>query len=123
MFGFFNSKKEKEVNWIQIENIEDLNLIHEKSFTKPQIIFKHSTRCSISNMALNRMEEGFDTICEKAEIYYLDLLGYRDISNEIAKKWDVVHESPQAIIILNGSATYVTTHNKITPTDLALHLD
>ena len=85
------------MNWIPLNSVEQLDLIHEVSFVKPQVIFKHSTTCSISNMAFARFERSAapDTI----DFYYLDLLNFRAISNSIAEKFKVHHESPQVILL------------------------
>ncbi|MBS1626299.1 MAG: bacillithiol system redox-active protein YtxJ [Bacteroidetes bacterium] len=99
------------MNWIPLTTIEQLQCIKELSFSKPQIIFKHSTRCSISKMALNRLEK-FETPAG-ADFYYLDLITYRNISNAVAEIFDVYHESPQAIIIKNGTCVYNESHSGI----------
>ena len=93
------------MNWIPLNSVEQLDLIHEASFVKPQVIFKHSTTCSISNMAFARFERSAapDTI----DFYYLDLLNFRAISNSIAEKFKVHHESPQ--VILNKQAYKVNS--------------
>ncbi len=96
------------MNWIQLNALEQLDLIREASFNKPQLIFKHSTTCSISKMAFSRFEraEAPDTI----DFYYLDLLNYRSISNAIAETFKIHHESPQVILIKNGECTYDESH-------------
>ena len=99
------------MNWIPLNSVEQLDLIHEASFVKPQVIFKHSTTCSISNMAFARFERSAapDTI----DFYYLDLLSFRAISNSIAEKFKVHHESPQVILLKNGACTYDESHYAI----------
>lgn len=96
------------MNWIQLNSIEQLDLIQEASYKKPQLIFKHSTTCSISKMAYSRFEraEAPNTI----DFYYLDLLKFRAISNAIAEKFKVHHESPQVVLIKNGECTYDESH-------------
>lgn len=76
------------------------------------VIFKHSTRCSISSMALNRFESKWND--DKAvPAYYLDLIQYRDISNEIASLFGIEHQSPQILVIQNGKCTYHASHTGI----------
>ena len=96
------------MNWHTLNTVEQLETIQEASFHKPQLIFKHSTTCSISKMALSRFEraEAPDAI----DFHYLDLLNYRSISNAIAEKFQVHHESPQVILIKNGECTYDESH-------------
>ena len=76
------------------------------------VIFKHSTRCSISSMALNRFEMKWKDD-PSVPVYYLDLLQYRDISNEIAKLFGVEHQSPQVLVIKNGTCIYHASHTAI----------
>jgi len=104
------------MNWIQLTGINQLEEIKEKSRQKPQVIFKHSSRCSISSMAKGRLERS--TAPNDAEFYFLDLITYRDISNRIAKDFHVYHESPQIIVIKNGECVYDESHGSITMDDI-----
>ncbi len=92
------------MKWTPLTSIEQLNIIREASSKVPQVIFKHSTRCSISSMALHRLER--ESAPENAEFYFLDLLQYRSVSNEVANLFQVHHESPQVLIIKNGTCIY-----------------
>ena len=107
-------------SWHTIESIEDVNLlIEDTSFNVPCILFKHSTSCSISSIAKLRLDQDGEVIGSKANWYYLDLLRHRPISNYIAEKLNVYHESPQVIIVKNGEATYDVSHLDISIEDLA----
>lgn len=99
------------MNWIELSNQDQLNEIREKSFLKPQVIFKHSTRCSISSMALNRLER--ENTPDSMDFYYLDLLKNRALSNEVGEFFNVFHESPQILLIKNGVCTYDESHHGI----------
>ena len=83
-----------------------------------KLIFKHSTRCSISTMAKYRLEDDWNFEGKKLEPYYLDLINYRDLSKEVAEKFDVHHESPQVLLIKNGECTYDASHLDITVSEL-----
>ena len=96
------------MNWIPLTSVDQLAEIITLSANKPQVIFKHSTRCSTSSMALNRLERAETT--DLADFYYLDLLQYRPISAQIAETFQVEHASPQVILIKNGSCTYDESH-------------
>lgn len=102
---------------MQLESMSQLSEIYEDSFNKAQIIFKHSTTCSISQMAKSRIESTWNI--KNVAIYYLDLKRYRDVSNEIASKWSVHHESPQVILIKDGKAVYDESHLDIQVEQLA----
>ncbi len=99
------------MNWKQLTEEAQLNSIIEESKQQPVIIFKHSTRCSISSMAKMRLERS--TQPDNISFYYLDLLRYRDISNKVAEIFNVYHESPQVLLIKNGECTYDESHNGI----------
>ena len=99
------------LTWKSLENRGHLDDILSRSATLPQLIFKHSTRCSISSMAKNRLER--EAAPSGVEFHFLDLIRYRGISNEIAEMFDVMHESPQVILIKNGESTYSESHNGI----------
>jgi bacillithiol system protein YtxJ len=101
--------------WKTLSTGGQLDDIVAKSKDKVQVIFKHSTRCSISTMAKHRMDKGWDLAVEEADLYYLDLLAYRPVSNLIAEKFGVVHESPQMIVIKDGKVLFHESHGGIDP--------
>lgn len=105
------------MNWIPLENLEQLsNIANAEGYS---VIFKHSTRCSVSMMAKKRFEFDWDAIPEGTPVYYLDLISYREVSNKIAEQFQVHHESPQMLLIKNGECIYETSHGEISAEDLA----
>ncbi|WP_299220578.1 bacillithiol system redox-active protein YtxJ [uncultured Aquimarina sp.] len=109
-------KEEKQaLPWQELKSLEQLNQITDASSTKTQAIFKHSTRCGISRMVIRNFENSFDITENQVDLYYLDLLNYRDVSSEISAKFQVYHESPQFIVIRNGVAVHHASHSAITP--------
>jgi len=104
------------MDWISLTSSAQLADIIEKSKYQPQLIFKHSTRCSISSMAKNRLER--TTPPENIDFYYLDLISYRELSTKIAEDFDVFHESPQVILIKNGECSYDESHSGINMDDI-----
>lgn len=119
--SFFNSifgssdnadAPKSNVNWTELTDVAQLMEIEALSNEKPVVIFKHSTRCSISRMALKQFERDYD-LNETVDAYFLDLIAHRDVSNEIASKFNVYHESPQLILIRNGKAVYDVSHSDI----------
>ena len=99
------------MNWINLTSEEELHQIKVNSNTKPQVIFKHSTRCSISSVAKNRLERS--TQPGEIDFHFLDLIRYRPISNKIAEDFKVYHESPQILLIKNGECIYDESHSGI----------
>jgi len=99
------------MNWQTLNSAEQLDQVIEESKSKPVVIFKHSTSCSISSTAKSRLERQWDNGgLENVTPYYLDLLRYRPVSNEIAEVLQVRHESPQLLLIQDGMCTYHASH-------------
>lgn len=103
---------ESKINWIPLTDLGQLDEIVTLSNEKPVVIFKHSTRCSISRFALKQFENEFD-LDDKVVPYFLDLIEHRDISGEIANRFNVVHQSPQLLLIKGGKAVYDVSHSDI----------
>lgn len=100
------------MHWIHLSAETQLTDALTVSYDRPVIIFKHSTRCSISSMALNRMEK--QHCMQDADFYFVDVIAHRDISNKIAETLKVHHESPQILLIKSGDCVYTESHNGIT---------
>ena len=107
-----------EVKFYTLDDIKLLDEVDEISHTKPVVLFKHSTRCSISRFALKRFDAEFNYPEDKIDWYLLDLLNHRDISNEIAQRYNVQHQSPQIIVVRKGKAVFSSTHDGIDAHDL-----
>ncbi|WP_178985011.1 bacillithiol system redox-active protein YtxJ [Winogradskyella helgolandensis] len=112
LFGSSEPKEEKILPWQPLSDVSQLTTIEEQSKTKTQIIFKHSTRCGISSMVMKQFVSAYDVELN-ADLYYLDLLRYRDVSNEVGYKFQVMHQSPQLLVIKNGVAVAHASHGAI----------
>jgi len=106
------NESSNKMDWNLLTDLGQLNEIMSLSNESPVAIFKHSTRCSVSRMALKQFENEFDS-SDKVTPYFLDLIAYRDVSNEIANRFGVQHQSPQLIIIKEGKAIYNASHSDI----------
>ena len=113
-----NNTNPSQVNWIPLTDVGQLNEISQLSNEKPVVIFKHSTRCSISRMALKQFENEYDLSDNEVTTYFLDLIAFRDISNEIASRFNVVHQSPQLLLIVGGKSVYDVSHSAIDADEL-----
>ena len=116
--GSSEPKEEKILPWIALTSLEQLVTITENSKTKTQVIFKHSTRCGISSMVIKQFEKAYDLSENNLDLYYLDLLNYRNVSNEIAIKFKVMHQSPQLLVIKNGVVVAHDSHGAINSMNL-----
>ncbi len=106
--------KNSDMNWENLNSIDQLLDIDEKSKSKIQIIFKHSTRCSVSTFAKKILEKEYnDTVQKQADVYYLDLISFREVSNEIANRYAVLHQSPQMLVIKDGVCVFNSSHSNV----------
>lgn len=108
------------IQWKNLDSEYQLESIIEDSYSSPQIIFKHSISCPISSMAKRRLEGAWSIDINP---YYLDLINYRAISNAIANQLEVVHQSPQIILLHQGKAIYDESHLDISFSDLSYSLE
>jgi bacillithiol system protein YtxJ len=98
--------------WSALNNLAQLDAIRAQSELQPIVLFKHSTRCSISSIAKSRLER--ESVAKDIPFYLLDLLNHRDISQALAEQFSVFHESPQVLLIYKGECVYDESHNGIT---------
>ena len=114
---FFSKKIKDNQNWVALKEKNQLDELLESSKTTPVLLFKHSTRCSISTMALNRLNQGLNWSL-KCNFSYLDLLSFRILSNQIANISKVEHQSPQAILIHKNNVLYSESHGAINANEI-----
>lgn len=100
----------KQIHWKSFGQASELDEIHEASFKNPQLIFKHSTRCSISSMAMHRLDNQANSKKSETTIHILDLIRYRSISDEISQRYGIRHESPQLLVIYEGKCIHHDSH-------------
>ena len=110
-------KEAKVLPWQALTDVNQLNEIEKRSESKTQLVFKHSTRCGISRMVMNQFVSMYDAD-SNADLYYLDLLNFRDVSNEVGYKFQVMHQSPQLLVIRNGATVAHASHGAINELDL-----
>ena len=116
LFGGSNSGDEKKssgIPWIPLNSVAQLKDIKEASSSRPQVIFKHSTSCGISRMVLNMFKSSYGLEDGQMDLYFLDLLANRDVSNAVAAEFGVMHQSPQLLIVKNGVVVMHDSHNAI----------
>ncbi len=89
------------MQWIPLNSDAQLTQLIQQSAARPQVIFKHSTRCPISSMAKSRLDRSQQP--QGADFHFLDLIAYRPLSQKVAEVFKITHESPQVLIIKNGS--------------------
>lgn len=120
LFGNFFGKNEngnsdngKDIPWISLEHKDQLEVLTENSKTRPQAIFKHSTTCGVSRMVLNMFNSSYGLKPSQMDFYFLDLHANREVSNKVAETFQVMHQSPQLLIVKNGVVVAHDSHGGI----------
>ena len=111
--SFWNRQPQLHQDWKVLDQISQLDDIIKESEEHKVAILKHSTSCGISHMVKDQLESGWSIPQGDLQLYYLDLLAHRDISNEIASRFNVVHQSPQVIVLDKGSVVHSASHHSI----------
>ena len=117
------SKANLEMNWKNIDQADQIPHIAEESHKTPCLIFKHSTRCSISSIAKFRLENEWSFSENEMVPYYLDLIEHRQLSNAVAKQFEVHHESPQIILLWQGEVVLDASHLDISVSEIIEVID
>ncbi len=128
LLRLFKNKKERKIEdplpWEVLSKMEQLDEIEITSQNELVAIFKHSTRCPVSRMAYSMFQKDFNREWDdKVAVYVLDLLRYRTISEEVAARFQVWHESPQLLLIKEGKTIYHASHHAITAAQIGEFLE
>jgi len=110
--GWFSKEEKQTFPWNSLNSIEEWNKLKEDTSGVSHLVFKHSTRCGISSMAKKQFENSWENM-ENVELWYLDLLNHRDISNQIAEDTKVMHQSPQVVVMKKGELLHDASHHSI----------
>jgi bacillithiol system protein YtxJ len=116
MSWFWSKSKEEAAQpegWNVLETLEQLDAVFMASNTRPQLLFKHSTRCPVSSHAWSHLKENTGLLLPAYDLHFLDLIQFREVSNQIEQRSGVQHQSPQVICIVEGKATYNASHHHI----------
>ena len=124
IFGDKTSKEVEEtyLSWTPLISLEEINTIKEISINQSILIFKHSTRCGISRMVIKQFESLFNEENKHLKVYYLDLLNFREVSSKLSEVFQVIHQSPQLLVIKNGISVYNESHYEITKVNLSKYV-
>jgi bacillithiol system protein YtxJ len=121
IFGGLEETNTSNVTWRPLTDVGQLNEIIEESTETPVLIFKHSTRCGVSRMSLKQFENEYD-LQDKITPYFLDLLENQQVSDMVSARFGVEHESPQLLLIRNGTPIYIASHGDIYADDLKRYI-
>ena len=98
------------LSWKSLQSEAQLEDIKAQSNVRLQIIYKHSSSCGISSMVLRQLEKSLIEFNSRADFHFLDLLSFRDVSNEVASRFQVLHQSPQLILLKNKTVVAHDSH-------------
>jgi bacillithiol system protein YtxJ len=121
LFGTKESSEKKEIKrlpWLKLTSVDQLDSIIEESKVTPVAIFKFSTRCGISSIVMRQFERAYDLDMDQMKLYYLDLLAFRNVSDEVSNNFQVIHQSPQLIVVKDGIAVAHASHHGIRANEL-----
>jgi len=108
------------MDWISLEDVTKIEGIITESHTSRIVLFKHSTSCGISRMVLRNFEREIAELSDSNTSYYfIDLIAHRAVSNEIAQRFNVRHESPQLIVLEKGEVKHHSSHSEISATSFS----
>ncbi|MFD2727506.1 bacillithiol system redox-active protein YtxJ [Hyunsoonleella rubra] len=119
LFGEKTEREEKVLPWIPLNDAGQIDYIRQKSGITAQVIFKHSTRCGISSMVQRQFIKDYNFGEKELDLYYLDILSYRNISDLVAEKFQLMHESPQLLVVKNGELVAHASHGQVNEVDLS----
>ena len=125
--NIFGNKTSKEVeetylSWTPLISVDEINTIKEISKNHSILIFKHSTSCGISRMVMKQFESLFNEENKHLKVYYLDLLNFREVSSKLSEVFQVIHQSPQLLVVKNGISVYDESHYEITKVNLSKYI-
>lgn len=101
------------IPWIPMADISELDALETASYSRPQLIFKHSRRCALSSMMLRRFEQAWKPAAASMDFYQLDVIGNRSLSDAVASRLGIRHESPQALLLIGGKVIAAASHGGI----------
>lgn len=115
--GLFNTEKnvfsESGDIWKPVSTPDHVEMLVQKSKRRPQLIYKHSHRCSVCFVAKGRLENAAEDILDEADMHFINVVKNREVSDRIASQLNVRHESPQAILLVNGEVVWHASHGAI----------
>ena len=112
----FEIKEINKISWIDITDISQIDEISNSE--EVVLIFKHSTICRKSRKVLKKFQKKFSEYNIDLKMYCLDLRKYEELSCELGVRFNVIHESPQVIIIRDGRAIVHKSQESINSIDV-----
>ncbi len=97
-----------------LSDVTELDAAIAESQTRPVLVFKHSRSCGISCEALDELRTHVDRAGAGAAYKLITVQSHRHVSDEVAARFGIRHETPQAILLRDGQPVWTASHFKIT---------
>lgn len=97
-----------------LQRIDELDRLLTESRERPLLLFKHSHSCGISAEALDELLAHLSEKNGEARYAVVTVQTHRDVSNAVAARLGVRHETPQALLVRNGQVVWKASHFRVT---------
>jgi bacillithiol system protein YtxJ len=106
-----------------LQHLVQLDQLLTESQHRPILLFKHSFTCGVSAEALDEIIEHLNAHALDAGYAIVTVQTHREISNEVAVRLGVRHQSPQAIVIKDGRAVWTASHFRVNAAEIRKALE
>jgi len=104
---------------VPLHDIESVEAAIAESRERPVLLFKHSRYCGVSCEALDELQTHIDAQTAPTVAYKMvTVQTHRRVSDVVAQRLGIRHETPQAILLRNGKAVWNASHFRITARQL-----
>lgn len=105
-------------SFARLERADQLDALVQCSFARPVLIVKHSPACGTSYQALDELQENRDRLAG-LDLHVIDVLRHRPLSQSVSARFQIRHESPQVLLLLNGRVQWSASHFGVTTARIA----
>jgi bacillithiol system protein YtxJ len=106
-----------------LEHVDELHRLIDESQSRPVLLFKHSRSCGASLEALDELvaylndrgpERSAPRDSRSLQYAMVTVQTHRAVSNAVAQRLGVRHETPQALLIRDGRVVWSASHFRVT---------
>lgn len=99
---------------INIYSNEDIDQAFQASETTPILIYKHSPICHLCDLAILEVQKFIAAEAKQFEFYQVDVIAQRPLSQLLEQRLNVLHESPQLLLVWKSICRWNLSHRHIT---------
>jgi bacillithiol system protein YtxJ len=118
--------RRREVNTMKITALStaaELDAAVAASAGRPLLLLKHSLTCGTSAYAHEEFEDFLSEAGPPVDACVVHVQSGRAVSNAIAERFGIRHQSPQLFLIVDGRVVWHASHHRITRREIAAALD